>query len=355
MSDSQTAGFARVREGRPPAALLAADRLSASSWIVGATLSALLLAIELLATFAAPSGERIAFSWFRVLSLPLLSGYVVVATCGIATASARNVDALAPVLELGDRERDDFARAVVLLPLRAHALCAAVGLGVPVAVGIGLSDLRSVALAGHPEALAFWAMATLFWWLVAQAIALLLRLGRGFRGLGRDAVRVDLFRAGALAPFGRFAVQSALFVCGGLALAVLLASTPGAEASWLPRLQIARGVGALAALFAASAACALLALVLPLLGIRERIREEKERMVHRLEMELPHKDAEQAALLEGIQRAAGLLAIRDRVQAVAEWPVDPAMRRRFGLYALLPVTSWVAKVVLEVGVDWILR
>lgn len=341
--------------GSEPWVLRAAARVPGSPWAQGAALAVLVLAIELVATLLTAPPARLDFTWFRALSLPLLTGYALAATREGTRTGERALRDLEPVLVLDENDRRALGRELHALPRPVRATALAVGVAVPIAVGLALPEVRDAALAGHPQLLTFWAMATFFWWIAGQGLALLLVQGRVFRRIGRYAVRVDLFRTRSLAPFGRVGLRSAVLVSGALALAVLLAATPGSSAAWLPRLEIARGIGALATILVASGAAALAALVLPLLGIRRRLGEEKARAVARLEDALPHHEVETGAVLAGgASRAAAVLALRDRIQAVPDWPVDAAMRRRFGLYALLPVASWLAKTLVEHGVEALL-
>jgi len=42
---------------------------------------------------------------------------------------------------------------------------------------------------------------------------------------------------------------------------------------------------------------------------------------------------------------------KDRVEALREWPFDAAALRRFGLYLLIPLGSWVGAALVERLVD----
>ncbi|MDX1649499.1 MAG: hypothetical protein R3263_06565, partial [Myxococcota bacterium] len=336
--------------------LRATARLPGSPLAQGLVLATGLLAAELLAALATPAARRLDFSWFRILALPLLSGYLLVALHAIVAAGSRALGELAPVLELDPAERARLARAL-RAPRRAVAwAAAAVGVGIPVGVALLLPEVRADALGGHPQLLAFGAMAALFWWLTAQGAALLLIQARRFHDLALSRLRVDLFDPASLAPFGRLAVRNALLVSGAVALGVALAATPDARAAWLLRIEVARGVGLLALFLAAGAACGLVALALPLLGVHRRLRREKEAALARLARALPRHDAatQAAAASEGggatePTRTAALLVVRDALEAAPEWPLDASMLRRFGLYALLPAASWLLRLALEEG------
>jgi len=325
-------------------------RLPGSRLSQGLALATVLLAAGFLATLATTPARRVEFAWFRILSLPLLSGYLLVALHAMATASRRALADLAPSLDLAPSEAAHLARRLCAPPRAARALAAAAGLGIPLVVASVLPDLRAAVWQGHPQVLVFGAMAALFWWLAAQVVVLLLLQSRCFFDLALDDLRVDLFETGPLAPFGRLAVRNALLVSGALALGVGLAATPDAHAAWLLRIELTRGVGLMATLLGAGALCGLVALLLPLLGVHRRLRCEKEAALARLAEALPsHTAATARAPGAHLDQTAALLVMREAVERASEWPLDASMLRRFGLYALLPAGSWLLRVALEEG------
>lgn len=336
--------------------LRAMGRLPGSPGAQGLALASVLLGAELLAALATAPARRLEFAWFRILALPLLSGYLLVALHAIVTAGARALDGLAPVLDLEATERSRLARTLRAPPRGARAAAALAGVAVPLLVALRLPEVRAGVWEGHPQLLAFGAMAALFWWLAAQGVALLLLQARRFHDLALARLRVDLFDPAPLAPFGRLAVRNALLVSGAVALGVALAATPDARAAWLLRIEVARGVGLLVLFLAAGAACGLAALALPLLGVHRRLRREKEAALARLARAIPsHEEAARAAAGPAAgagpepTRTAALLVMRDALETAPEWPLDASMLRRFGLYALLPAVSWLLRLALEEG------
>jgi len=327
-------------------------RLPGSPLSQGLALATLLLAAGFLATLATPPVRRVEFAWFRILSLPLLSGYLLMALHAMAAASRRALSDLSPSLDLEPSEHARLAWRLRAPPRTARTLAAAAGLGVPLVVASVLPDLRAAVWQGHPQVLVFGAMAALFWWLAAQVVVLLLLQSRCFFDLALDDLRVDLFDPGPLTPFGRLAVRNALLVSGALAVGVGLAATPDAHAAWLLRIELTRGVGLMAALLGAGALCGLVALVLPLLGVHRRLRREKEAALARLVEALP-SHAAATARARGtsptgqLEQTAALLVMREAVERASEWPLDASMLGRFGLYALLPAASWLLRLAVE--------
>ncbi len=88
---------------------------------------------------------------------------------------------------------------------------------------------------------------------------------------------------------------------------------------------------------------------MPMWAIRRRIQQEKAAVLQRVGAQLgPHW--EETAELERDAKTLGLpglLALRTQISGLTEWPVDDGMRRRFGLYLLLPVLSLTLKAMIE--------
>ena len=95
-----------------------------------------------------------------------------------------------------------------------------------------------------------------------------------------------------------------------------------------------------------------LALVLPMRGLRAVVLPAKQEAIEKL-------DAEVRAIRElamkgeptAQARTVFLLSYRNRLEAVAEWPLDFSGVRRFGLYLLIPLGSWVASALVERALD----
>jgi hypothetical protein len=93
------------------------------------------------------------------------------------------------------------------------------------------------------------------------------------------------------------------------------------------------------------------ALLLPVRGVRERIRETKNAELARIHAAIR---GETNALGESViaRRAetvdlADLLAYRAHVQSVHEWPFDAPTMLRFALYLAIPIGSWLGGAMVE--------
>lgn len=169
-------------------------------------------------------------------------------------------------------------------------------------------------------------------WLVYGVFSISRRLSR----LASRLSSIDLFDLRPLAPFARQGLTNALLTIGFVSISSLLLMESGMGA-----LETGLGV---VTLFVAGAA-----LVMPVRGVRRRIRQAKDSELQWIDAKLRrHKEA-----LRGppeVRRAgelADLVAYRDFVLQTPEWPFTPSTYVRFALYLLIPLGSWAAGAVVE--------
>ena len=101
------------------------------------------------------------------------------------------------------------------------------------------------------------------------------------------------------------------------------------------------------------------ALLLPVLGVRRRIRDEKLAQLQTLRGRI---DADREVVLAGAPdsdrvaaRLPGLLALEARLDAVHEWPFDVSSLLRFAFYLTLGLGSWLGAAAVERLLDLALR
>jgi hypothetical protein len=340
--------------GRPAEAPRLARLLSrpGPNWAAGGALSVLLFALQAAAFAASEPAERPDFNWFRALSLPLLSGYLLGAIAEGVRAATVALENLGDVLDLGAEETRAVERRLCAPRRGALWGVLAFGLGLPLALGALLrAGPMTDALAGMPSALYLWLAATCFWTLAGVTVAYTAENARIFQWLAREHLRVDLFHPEPLRPFGRLGLRLALLVLGVLAIVVLLLATPGAGQAWLVQVRLASGVPAIVPLLGGSALFASAAFLLPMVGVRRRIQQAKAEALARIREALgSHEEAVRARGEEAARRAQ-LLQLRAEIAAAPEWPVDGSMRLRFGLYLTLPALSWAAQALAEQALE----
>jgi hypothetical protein len=175
-------------------------------------------------------------------------------------------------------------------------------------------------------------------YLGARAIGCIWRLGR--------EIEVDLLALDSLAPFSRIGLRLAGSLMSASAfLACVVVSTGGTVSDFRFPLGF----------YVLSWVLALAALVLPSWGLRHSVREAKRHELSRVTRAI-HGEA--GALVDSPldDRAENLSVIdlvlyRSHIEGISEWPFGNGVLSRFGIYALLPVASWVCGALVERGID----
>lgn len=219
-------------------------------------------------------------------------------------------------------------KGVDRLSVRGQALASAAGIAIPAFLGVqspmSFSALRLV----------LGAESALLWILSAPISIVLFRTLWRLRRLGRVAP-VNLLEMRPLACFGRSAALIALYSGGAAVIFTLMTivGRPGGAQAELPSLIfLTFFLGA--------------ALYLPLSGARAAIQEAKRAELERIATDLGHhRDVLTAA--DGAARADRLLAYRERILAVPEWPFGVGTAPRALFFVALPLLSWIAAALVE--------
>ncbi len=178
--------------------------------------------------------------------------------------------------------------------------------------------------------------------LAIRLSTLLVVESRRLSAAARAIRHLDLLGDEAIPPFAR----------AGLTYALLVIGTVAAFALFLVDLRYLPLVGIV---LASTLVVAVVALLLPLRGIRARIIQAKgdelrwchEQMRERRARLASGAGDEAASLSE-------LVAWEARIREVREWPLDASAFKRFGLYLLLPLGSWAGGALVERGIDALL-
>lgn len=269
----------------------------------------------------------------------LMTGYLLAALLAVVQGGRRTVGELQDALACTDEECAALADSIRLTP-RGLLGAGLVGLLISFAVPYfvppvpeGLWNPRN----WSPEVA--WhrvlgpGTGVLAGWLFYAVVSVSRRMSR----LAASLSTVDLLELRPLRPFTRQGLTNALIVLGFVSVAGLMAVTEVGFGS----LGLFLGV----AVVLVSGA----ALLLPLGGIRARIRQAKSE-------ELAWVDArilERRATLKTGEAdprpgtLADLAAYRRLVGDVSEWPLSTSSRVRFALYLLIPLLSWAAAALVE--------
>jgi hypothetical protein len=280
-----------------------------------------LLVVNLAAGLALGPFDQLAIRF--ALNYSLGVGYSLAVGCAALTSLRQGIDGMEGV----DR-----------LSSRGQGLASAVGVAIaalPAALSPMLMQLYPfywVLVAGN---ILFWILITPLFFVFARALWRLRRLGK--------VAEVNLLESRPLAAFGRAAAWIALFGAGNaviFTLTIFVGRTSGAQAE-VPSLVFQT-------LFLAAA------LYLPLSGARVGIRAAKQAELDRIAAELGHH-GNVLGEVDGPDRVVRLMAYRERIQAVSEWPFGVGTAPRALLYVALPLLSWIAAAMVERSLDVVLE
>jgi len=176
-----------------------------------------------------------------------------------------------------------------------------------------------------------------FGWLAGRFSVCMVRDSLRMSALARSLPDLDLLELESLSPFIQQGLRSALLTVIIPALSLHLSIAPGNR------------VLAAAAYLLIWFTLTLAAFTLPVRGIHDRIRGEKQSQLRKIRSEI--RDTKEQVVNgrnEGAgQRLSALLDFEIRLERVREWPYDASTWRRFGLYVLLGLGSWVGAATVE--------
>jgi len=274
-----------------------------------------------------------------------LTVYAIWANWFTTAGSARDLDRLRPVVTLPAHEFERLARAATHHPQRSLRIATLAGIAMPPFVAL-LALPPSQWSALGIEATGLVAMRCLLWSVLGPVLYGGFVTVRIFWLLGREHIRTDLLNLDALEVFARLGLRLMLVLLGA---AIFFAPGAALEASFETSSLLDWVVVLLSLPWVL---LGLATLLIPFWGLRHRIRDAKLAAL-----------AGDAGALGGspIGRDAGrltavdLLAYRDRVESLREWPIDASVVGRLGLYLLIPLASWVGAALVERLVDRLFR
>jgi hypothetical protein len=174
-----------------------------------------------------------------------------------------------------------------------------------------------------------WIGAWLGWFAVA-----VLTTSRRVSAAARRIPSLEPFATAALRPFLRVALGNVLAAGGVFALIGLLGLDEGL--SWMLLL-----FGGISLILTAAAG------LLPLLGVRDRLRLAKETEIAWCDAEIVCERERLRGGYRGPGRLTDLLTYRRLVEQTADWGFEESSRWRLVLYLLIPLMSWIASGVVQ--------
>ena len=285
-------------------------------------------------------------SWGRTLGpnviMAILLGYAAAAIAYSARAQAQTLDQLRDVLRVDDAQFRALrleAGAFDMRWLRVAGLAGAAGSVLLVLYEPSMWMDGPRPAFGRPLLTwQLWANGAMAW-MIGRMLAHEIRSAQALSRVGWEHTEVDLWDLSSLAPFVRRGLQAVLVWVIAISIFSLLLVF-GWAADTVPPLLVS------------FSAVALAVLVLPVYGVHRRIAETKRR-----ELDAVHHQirAQRVALLateseaarEAALRLPALLALRQSVQAVREWPFDVPTLVRFALYVGIGLASWTGSALVE--------
>ncbi len=314
---------------------------------VGFTITAGLLAVFLAIAWAfgglatVQAGELRFWEYrearFSIL-VALLVGYLPTARRYVALVAAKNLEDLLPLMNSPSRGYDGVRRIFGLLDARAARAAGLLALLVVPVTALAIDrDPGLYFGSGYwgPENCFSWLVGGLAAWNFGLFVYETLAYARRFSSLAGELGRIDLLDLRALAPFARQGLRSALLWM----VLISLISLNAIDFTW----------------FSATAALALAgstaALLLPVRGIHLRLRQAKQAELERVNAAIRGNSQPLTESLIGGRPGslglADLLAYRQFVESVHEWPFDSPTILRFALYLAIPVGSWLGGAFVE--------
>lgn len=169
-------------------------------------------------------------------------------------------------------------------------------------------------------------------WLAYAITAVSLRMSR----IAQQLNRIDLLDLTPLAPFAQQGLTNALLLVGVLSVASLMML----ESGFMMLMMV---IGSSTLVFA------VLALLAPVIGVQKRVREAKQQELAWIHTQI----ADLRATFPSAQAdrrsgdLADMVAYRNLIENVPDWPFTGSTYVRLLIYALIPLASWGVGIVAE--------
>ena len=258
----------------------------------------------------------------------------------LGSVAGRCLQEFGPLLDASPEERAASAWRLTRLPRRVGWVAVLFGLlvGVDAATSAGAAMGLGLDVARTPLPFVYQGLAMAFSAATLGAVAMqVVRQLRIVGALHRSATGIDLFH---LRPAHAFATLTARAGSGLVGFVIVNSLIGSVDAAGAAPLFVSVTLSALA----------VLAFVLPLLGLRERLKAEKERALARVDDGIKatlarlHEQVEAGRHddVGGLNTALNaLLTSRKVVAGISTWPWESETIRSFASTLLLPIALWL--------------
>jgi hypothetical protein len=319
------------------------DRLPGDTWLFY-LLSLLVIQLLLHVIFWVDGSVPVGSFSFVVAANGVFVIYWLALYHYLTRIGSRSLRAFRPLLKVADSEIPSINYRLATLPARLGWL--AVAIGVPFGLAETLPDaapfgdlVTRTSLPLVLDALATIFLASTFFCLIIRS----LRQLRMVRELHTQASRINLLKLEPAHAFSLLTSRTGMGVIFVFIFAYIL--QPSAFRTTFSAVTAI-----------AFAILALAIFVLPIIGLRDQIEDEKQKALHKTSDLLQsarndlHSKVSRRAYDEfkGIESSiAALIRERELLQAVPTWPWDPRTIRGFASTLLLPIFLWLVTRLLE--------
>lgn len=284
----------------------------------------------------------------RLLAFELLNAALI--GCGVAVSAyglrgaRRAFESLGPVLDVEEAERSALRRSLQKVPARPAVVATLVFLG----LGVAIPWYGPWGPGGRPplgDAILWWVLlrSAVTFVVFARIVVLAVYEALAFARLGRRA-RVDPLDPTPFAAFAQVGLRGVLL----WTVFVVILGIQSWVAPWSPSVALV--------FVALLIGLAVTVLVLPMRGVHERMRAEKQRELARVRDAIRRRARGEATTARfGDAHLADLVAYETRIAGAATWPIDASTLLRFSLYVSVGLGSWLGAALVERLLDVALR
>lgn len=289
--------------------------LLAASLVGGEQLFEFMLEVGTLPNSVANTVAKLA----RYLVLPILTAYMLLMIKRLKTSAVRSLAELRPAVQIDDSEYDSHVYHMVNANWRVEfALLLVSAAGVFILnnqIGFPLELTTSVRASQFgPLAFLIQSPYVIFGWVFLNLVFSALQLGHALGRLAHRPLTVDIYDIGNLLPFGHIALVYCLSIAGVILILLIGLGQPTQLTSWV--------------VIALLSVASFVALVIPLWGVNQQLRAERNAELERIHAQLRlvrdrivnHADLATDELAQMSNRTNTLVNLRKVVLETPTWP-----------------------------------
>ena len=274
----------------------------------------------------------------------LMTTYFASAYAGLLATARRTTRDLSPV----GRQSADWSLVVDRAGKHRRGVLPILGIVSYLVIGVGVTNATTPAPT-NPWDIQLWnydvywhrfTTVLFVWWIACSCYVVIAESVRLSRISDRFEA-VDLLDLAPYQPLVRQGLINALLLIGGVSVMSLL----GVES---------RYGSVLAGFWISSILLAWIGLMLPLRGIRRKIKEAKDQELDWCRQALIRDRDDLKSGANTQSKIGQTLAYREMINTMRNWPFDNPTLARFALYLLIPLGSWLGGAFVERGLDLLL-